>query len=235
MGTVDVWRAAIDLPAEECRDLAGTLDDAERARASRFHFERDRRRYEAAHGRLRKLLGEYLGVAAESIALDALPGVKPCLRRDDSGLRFNLAHSGGLALFAFARGCEVGIDVEAEREVPEMEAIADRFFSPAEAAALRALPETERKRAFFRCWTRKEAFLKTTGEGLRRALDSFDVTLGPDEEPALVRVQGDVRSDGFYLAEVEVPAGYRAALVVEGTPLRVRWRDFAHTEGGLIG
>jgi 4'-phosphopantetheinyl transferase len=230
-----VWRARLDLPADECAALARTLDDAERDRAARFHFDRDRRRFVVAHARLRALLGTYLGVATESVEIAAKPGGKPALRAPDSDLRFNLSHSGEMALLAFARGCEVGIDVEAERDVPEMDSIAGRFFSPAESAALRALPESERKRAFFRCWTRKEAFLKATGEGLARALDSFDVTLGPDEEPALVRVEGEAGSEGrFYLAEVAMPTGYRGALAVEGAPSGVRYRDLDPTEGGLI-
>jgi 4'-phosphopantetheinyl transferase len=216
-GEIHVWRVPLDLSGPEDEALGGILSARERARALRFHFDRDRRRFVAGRGRLRQLLGGYLGVLPAEVELDERPGGKPCLRASAEDLRFNLSHSGGLALLAFGRGRELGVDLEREREVPEMESIAERFFSPAEVAAWCALPEGMRRSAFFRCWTRKEAFLKAVGEGLARPLDSFDVTLRPDEAALLLRVEGEpAEARRWHLVDVEVPAGFQAALAVEG-------------------
>jgi 4'-phosphopantetheinyl transferase len=226
-GEIHVWRAALEFTGPEGEALGGLLSAAERARALRFHFDRDRRRFIAARGRLRLLLGGYLGVPPEGVDLAERPGGKPCLRASAEDLRFNVSHSGGLALLAFSRGRELGVDLEKEREVPEMGSIAERFFSPAEVAAWRGLPDGERRSAFFRCWTRKEAFLKALGEGLARPLDTFDVTLRPDEVARLLRVEGEPAvAERWHLIDVEVPAGFQAALAVEGPLGPVSSRDW---------
>src|SRR5262249_41616868 len=131
----------------------------------------------------------------------------------DIDLRFNLSHSGGWAALAVARGHEVGIDIEQIRADRATDDLAQRFFSPREWAALRALPEAERCAAFFRCWTRKEAFIKLIGEGLSFPLDEFDVTLRPDEPPALLSVRGDARAaTRWTMHEFASPPGFAAAL-----------------------
>jgi 4'-phosphopantetheinyl transferase len=130
---------------------------------------------------------------------------KPML--EGSEMQFNVSHSHGMAMIAMARGREVGCDIERMDRSFADEKIPERFFSPYEVAALRALPKADQCEAFFRCWTRKEAFIKACGMGVSRALDSFDVTVGA--EAALLR-----GADGWSLHAVEAPAGYAAALVV---------------------
>jgi 4'-phosphopantetheinyl transferase len=127
---------------------------------------------------MRHLIAGRLGVQPADLAFALGPHGKPTLAHPTSPIRFNLSHSGGFAALALAHGCEVGIDIEAMR--PINEDIAERYFSPFEIAALHALPARERPPAFFRCWTRKEAVIKATGEGLARRLDSFDVSIATD-------------------------------------------------------
>jgi 4'-phosphopantetheinyl transferase len=226
-GDVHVWRARLDLALEEREALAVSLSVDERERAARFHFERDRNRFQVARGVLRELLGRYLGLPPARIELTRLPGGKPILQDREARLRFNVSHSGGLALLAFAQGRELGVDLEAERSLPEMESLAERNFSPAEVEAWRALAPGERPAAFFRAWTRKEAFLKATGEGLFRSLDSFDVALGPDEPARLLRVgDGPEEAERWHLFHIEATKGVQAALAVEGRPDRVCCRDW---------
>lgn len=170
---VALWRASLD----EWSDAAGrsfeTLlarDEAERAH--RFHFARDRRRYIAGRGILRTLLGLYLGRPPETVALRYGPNGKPALAAEPASfagerpIHFNVSHSEGLALFAFARGVEVGVDVERVRELPDRERLAASAFSPRECARLQACPPAGRSAEFFRAWTRQEALLKATGTGL---------------------------------------------------------------------
>ena len=219
---VHVFCASLDAAGEE--EAVGVLSADERARASRFHFERDRRHFRVARGLLRRLLGLYLDLDPGAIRFAYGPAGKPTLL-SPGGLHFNLSHSGGVAVLAFARDRALGVDVERERPVPELDSIALRYFSAQEGADLRVLAEPERTRAFFRCWTRKEAFIKATGEGLTRALDAFDVTLAPGERARLRRVEGDPEApERWWLEDLEPPAGFAAALALEGRPDRVaRW------------
>jgi 4'-phosphopantetheinyl transferase len=132
-------------------------------------------------------------------------------------LRFNLSHSQGLALFALVLDRNVGVDVEALRTLPNAEQIAERFFSPAERAAFRALPPDQRQLAFFRCWTQKEAFIKALGEGLSLALDRFDVSVSPHEAARLLRVDGDAeRASRWVMQSLDPGPGFLGALACDG-------------------
>jgi 4'-phosphopantetheinyl transferase len=186
------------LDVDVCR-LAGLLAPDEQGRASRFRFDRDRNRYIACRGTLRALLGARAPFAYG-------PYGKP--RLEGSEIRFNVSHSHGVGMIAIARGREVGCDIERIEQKFADEQIPERFFSPAEVAALRALPEAEQCQAFFRVWTRKEAFIKACGMGMSLALDSFDVTLG--EHAALLR-----GAEGWFLRAVKAPEGYAAAIVLK--------------------
>jgi 4'-phosphopantetheinyl transferase len=156
------------------------------------------------------------------------PHGKPHLAGEfDGALQFNLAHSHELALFAFARGPELGIDLEWLQPLQDLEQIAARFFSPRENAVLRTLPKSQWVQAFFNCWTRKEAYLKATGDGLARPLEHFDVSLAPGKPARLLYVEGDAReSERWFLRALTPAPGYAAALAVEeGQHCRlVRWR-----------
>lgn len=204
-----VWRIELERDAEEVLRLEPLLTQTERDRAARFRFERDRRRYLAAHAILRKLLAEYLPDAAAPIEFHYGPEGKPSIPGQE--LRFNLSHSGERALAAFTLGREVGVDIERVRETVHDEKIAERFFSASEAAALQALPESERDYAFFRIWTRKEAYVKARGGGLTIPLNSFDVSLD-SSNAELLRAPDRERWRMFHL---EAGPGYCAAAVVE--------------------
>ncbi len=230
---VHVWHADLDRLPEAV--LAASLSADERERGRRFHFERDRRRFVTARGLLRLVLGRYLDMRPAGVRFGYGPRGKPFLASAD-GLRFNVSHSGGLALLAFAWRREVGVDVERLRPVPEAEDIAGRYFSPWEAAELRRLPKGERAAAFFRCWTRKEAFVKATGDGLSRPLDGFDVTVAPGEPARLLRVAGEPGAAGrFWIEDVSPGRGFAAALAVEGSPARVVCRSGDESMGGIDG
>lgn len=218
-GEVHVWAARLDDLPEA--DLLVQLSVDERERARRFAFERDRRHFTSARGFLRILLGRYLGRDPSTLRFAVGPRGKPFLSGSE-GPRFNLSHSGGLALLAFAVDRELGIDVERERPMPDAEDIARRYFSQREQEEILRLPREERGSAFFRCWTRKEAFIKATGDGLARPLDEFDVTLSPGEPARLLRVDGEPgAAHRFWLEDLRPAAGFAGALAVAGRPERV--------------
>jgi 4'-phosphopantetheinyl transferase len=166
---VDVWRANLDDQRAEVVELMqARLSPDEAQRARRFYFERDRLRFIVARGILRTLLSRYVGGAPEQLVFSYGPNGKPALAPGGGTetVYFNVAHSDHLALFAFTRAGEVGIDVERIRELPEWEQVAEAAFSAPELAQLRSCPPERRREEFFRAWTRQEAVLKALGTGL---------------------------------------------------------------------
>jgi 4'-phosphopantetheinyl transferase len=216
---VHVWRALLDEPSPQIDSFLHTLAADEQARAERFYFQKDREHFITAHGVLRLILGLYLNRAPKCLSFRYSSHGKPALAHEsgEDAIRFNMSHSYGVALYAVARGREVGIDLEFIRRDLEVEQIAERFFSRREIATLRALPTDLRRDAFFLCWTRKEAYIKARGEGLSLPLDRFDVSLIPGKPAALLSTQPD--SDEalrWSLQELTLAFGYVAALAVEG-------------------
>ncbi len=222
-----VWLIPIDAPPDRLARLGAILSPDEQQRAARFHFERDRIRFTAARAALRRILSRYLRCAPADLAFDYSPHGKPALPGDNP-LSFNLSHSGDWAVCAVTLSRRVGVDIELIRPDLASETIAERFFSPREAAELRALPRHEQPAAFFRCWTRKEAFVKARGEGLSLPLDRFDVTLRPGEPPALLRTLDDPREAARWsMAALSAPPGYEATVVVESPPDSSHLRQFS--------
>lgn len=198
------------------------LSDDEISRASRFVFDRDRRYYIVARASLRRLLSERLGMRPESIEFDYGKYGKPVLGKSLSGrsLHFNASRSNDIAAYAFSKEREIGIDVEAVRDLPDINDIADHCFSEKEKASYSCLDEADRLKGFFNCWTRKEAFVKALGEGLSHPLGSFDVTLAPGQAAQVLRVGAVTGVDcGWELHGFSPFPGYVGAVVVE-SPVR---------------
>lgn len=215
---VHAWSAALDLSAAEGQQMKSLLSADELAKAARFVFEKDRLRFIARRGLLRRLLGCYLELSPEQLRFAYGPQGKPALAetRHAAPLHFSLAHSAGLALYTVTWLGEIGIDVERVRARQEWEPIADALFSDREKAAFRALPPSEQAEAFFQAWTRKEAFLKATGEGIGEGLQRVEVTLGPGELPRLVSLAGGRAARPDWALRHLVPApGYIGAIALQ--------------------
>ena len=214
---VHVWRVPLD---DETRveSYWALLDDEERRRATRFVRDVHRRRFIAAHGALRTILAGYLDARPTALAFVNGEHGKPALRNVTGrpSVEFNLSHSDDLALVAVARARAVGVDLERWSEVEHLE-LAERFFSPGERDALRALAHAPHlvEAGFFAAWTRKEAYLKATGQGIARGLHHFDVALTPGEPARLLADRlDDAATARWSMIALEPAPGYSAALVV---------------------
>jgi 4'-phosphopantetheinyl transferase len=218
-GEVQVWQADLSVGPEELQRFADTLSPDERARAERFCFPKDQRRYTAARGLLRAILARYLMAPAADLRFCQNVHGKPALIRDtqSADLRFNVSHSHQLALFSFALGREVGVDVEHIRTSVADERIAERFFSLPEVSALKAVPEYTRAEAFFQCWTRKEAYIKARGAGFSINLASFAVSLASGQPENLpITSSDDPEASRWSLRPLAAGDGYAAAVAAEG-------------------
>jgi 4'-phosphopantetheinyl transferase len=221
---VHVWRATLDQAPSQVQGFLHILAPDEQARASRHYFERDRKHFIVARGILRAILGGYLNRAPECLSFCYNAHGKPGLARQSDGdaIRFNVSHSHGLALYAVTRGRQVGIDIEHIRFDVAVAEIAKRFFSRREVATLLALPTEVQRQAFFRCWTRKEAYIKALGEGLSLPLDQFDLPPAagePHTAPGAQRDPSETRR--WSLQELTPASGYAASLAVEGHDWRL--------------
>lgn len=214
-----VWCLRLSAGSSTVERFRLVLNDEERNRADRFRFPQHRDQFVLARGALRHLLGGLLSTAPGDVELQYAPKGKPQCKTDPT-LRFNLSHSGEMAMYAFARNREVGIDVEQHREMRDLEAVAKRFFASGEVEDLMSLPSAGRLEAFFRCWTRKEAFIKAIGDGLSLPLHSFRVSVLP-EQPVLILDAPPAQHQLWQLADVTPCGGYSAALVTEQGPLAI--------------
>jgi 4'-phosphopantetheinyl transferase len=225
LNEVHVCRADLQVSSHEFMRLEAALSGDERERAARFKFPELRRRYAATRGILRALLGSYLQLPPDQLRFEQNPHGKPFLAAAD--LRFNVSHAGELALLAFARGREVGVDVELIRPFPAGEAVAARCFTPGEVARLRALPAECRAEAFFAYWVRKEAVVKAIGRGVSFGLDRFEVPCLTDaavSRPIPLHCPGDPTQ--WSLLPLDAGPGYVAALVAAGTDWTAHCRQW---------
>jgi 4'-phosphopantetheinyl transferase len=230
---VHTWQVSLDQPDAVVERLTGLLSEDEQGRAHRFHFARDRRRFVVGRGQLRTLLGHYAGIEPCRVQFRYTAHGKPALAQNPATpyshtLRFNVSHSNELALVVITQGRDVGIDLEHIRKISDVEQLAGRFFSTREHSMLRALPADQRLHGFFNCWTRKEAYVKAVGDGLRLPLDRFDVSLAPGEPVRLLGVDNNPdEASRWSLRELTPAPGYVAALAVEGHHWRLSCRKYA--------
>jgi 4'-phosphopantetheinyl transferase len=209
---VHLWLLALDGSTHG----ADALAPAEQQRASRFVFEADGRRYRAAYGLLRSILGHYLDASPASLRFEHGPAGKPHLAGPHaaSGLHFNLSHSGSHGLIGVA-GHAIGVDIERLRPMADMGAVAQSNFAASEWRALFALPASLQLDGFFACWTRKEAVIKALGGGLSIPLAGFEVSVDPRDPVCLHALPDGVAPPSAWTlwGEQPLPGVWAAAAV----------------------
>jgi 4'-phosphopantetheinyl transferase len=216
---VHLWRIDLEAIRKDESRWQAVLSADEMTRAARFHFPGDRQNFAASRALLRMILGGYLATNPNRLTFSYSNKEKPFLgpAHASNDVSFNVSHSDDIALFAFARRREIGIDVERIRRDFDVDAIARRFFSTHEQKQLATLPSENRFDAFFRCWTRKEAYIKATGEGLSLPLNQFDVSIVPEDRDALLTTRPDGSEASLWrLREVPAGPGYVGAACVSG-------------------
>jgi 4'-phosphopantetheinyl transferase len=196
---IDVWLISCECTADP--GSYGILSEGERKRADAFKFPEHRRRYINAHVCLRQILHRYTAVPPDALQFGCGESGKPFLENGGyaCSLGFNLSHSAELAVVAVAAKPEIGVDVEWIRPVPDWEEIARGSFHPAETEWIRAATPDLRTEAFFQVWTSKEAYIKTSGQGLAHPLDSFAVV-------------GEAPQREYVITRLELPFGYAGAI-----------------------
>lgn len=206
------------------RRMYALLSPAERVRAARFAFDRDRRTFVMSHGILRRVLGVVCGENPSRLRFRQGLRGKPYLVDAPPGLQFNLSHTEGFCLVGVTRGAAIGVDVERVRATDDMPALVRQCFSIAEQRELDTLPVADRCRAFFKGWTRKEAFIKAIGDGLSYPLESFDVSVAPDVPARLLAIGGSVTAAADWTMDALEPApDVQAAVAVAAPGVQIRW------------
>jgi 4'-phosphopantetheinyl transferase len=226
---VHVWRAFLNADGSSLDRYTATLSVEEHRRARRYHFDRDRSDFVTGRGLLRRLLGRYLQVAPEQVRFLYGEHGKPALAPEHgTALRFNVSHSDRVLLCAVTADREVGVDVERVRPLPDMDEVAACVFTARERAVLRRLPGPERQKAFFRCWTRKEAYIKAGGDGFALPVQQIEASLEPGEPARLLHVDGAPDEAGRWcLRELRPAPGYVGAVALRGHGWRVKCWNWA--------
>ena len=223
--SIHLWTIPLDGPAARQAHDARLLSTDEAARAARFRFARDRRRFIAGRGALRRILAHYLAAAPEALRFAYGAAGKPALAQPQAGrpIQFNLSHCEHLGLLAVAHDRALGVDIERVRRASDLASLAQRFFAPQEAAALADISPPHHERAFFACWTRKEAFLNAFGAGLSVPLDGFCGSVDPDRPARLLATRWRPAEAGRWsLADIALDPDFRAAIAIEGPLGEVR-------------
>ena len=222
--SIDLWTIPLNDIGDRFQDHVQSLSPEERQRAARFRNSKDSRRFTLARGSLRSILSQYLEAPANTIQLSYGAHGKPRLAKThQSPLKFNLSHSGDYALCALTKQHSIGIDIEKIRnDDPDYYLrLATRFFSRQEFEAIRVASEHDRTLFFFTCWTRKEAYLKRHGLGLRLPLSGFTVNVDPAESACLIDTPW--RPEDLMMTRLQdlpAPRGYQTALAVASPELK---------------
>jgi len=214
---VKVWMLPLDVSSLLRNRLEVLLCPAERYRASRFHFELHRNRFIVGRSSLRLILGHYLEVDPKLIEFVYGPQGKPALtpRTKNDDVQFNLAHADSVGLVAITRTAAIGVDIERIRPLSDMNQLVRRFFSPRENRAFQKLAAELKPAAFFNLWTRKEAWLKATGQGIAHYLHQVEVSFLPGEPARLLGLPGELRcGEEWSLRDLKTAPGFAAALAV---------------------
>lgn len=216
---IQCWRFDLDDPQLQDRLPLDVLSRDEQARAERFRFAEVARRFRTGRAALRLLLAQYTGNEPQRLGFAYGALGKPVLKTNEGmPLAFNLTHSGNIALVAVGPPGDIGIDVEVIRKMDDQAGLVRRYFAPNEVAEFESMEVEERPRAFFVGWTRKEAAIKATGEGIAANLEAIEVGFGPREDGFAIRWQGSQSLQSVRIWDLDVGPDLAAALAVVDQP-----------------
>jgi 4'-phosphopantetheinyl transferase len=229
-----VWIARLSQSRDTLASLEPCLDGHDRERAARFHFADDRARFVLGRGLLRKCLGFYLEQSPETIELAYTDLGRPILPHDAT-IQFNISHTKDLVTLAVTAHAQVGIDVELAHPHPDLIELANRIFSETDFQKFQALPSGEALPAFYRAWTRKEAYLKARGEGIAEGLPLISASLGAEKTSTITDTRDKAAAQTWRVVDLLVPNDYTACLACDDAHKRVECRYVHLDKGEIIG
>ena len=222
---IHVWSCSFSKSKSKLSRFEGFLSENEKKRAAKVKFEKDKSSFIISRGVLREILSGYLGISPSKVTFEYTSYGKPFLSKYN--LKFNISHSGDLAVFVFNMESEIGVDIERIKNNLNVLELTDNFFSKNEIESLHAMPPEQLNRAFYRCWTRKEAFIKAEGSGLSFPLNQFTVSLDNDCQATLLKTEWDSsEKENWSLFSFVPEDGYLVAVAVRQKLVSVRYFSF---------
>lgn len=223
-----LWRAKLVCADHQIKLHEKNLSSAELDRANRFVKTTDRIKYILAKSIQRDIVSRYLNIKPADIKFELGEHGKPYILGDL--LQFNLSHAGDWLLMGVTKSAHIGVDIECEKPTADIAGIAKRFFSESESQAIELLSESERTKAFYRTWTRKESFIKADGRGLSFPLSDFsvDVSEAPVDQNTLLEIRGSIsEAQNWDVRSVDdLPEKYYAAFATNKPPKKVFYWDW---------
>ncbi len=222
----------LDTGPREIKEFQDTLPAEEVAEAARLATPTHRARFVVARGVRRALLARYLRCTPQGLRFDSGKFGRPTVRGHTGRplLRFNQSRSAHLSLLAVTLTHDVGVDIEQIRLEFADRTIVGKCFAPKESRELLRLPDHLWPQAFFACWTRKEAYLKATGEGLSYPLSAFEVTASPTCDAALVAHRDRPDELDRWRLQTYWPApDFIASVAIENVAVKLRHFDWPRT------
>ena len=207
---IHIWVNYLNVHQARLKHLYPALTAEEKERSERFKFYKHRKLFIASHGFLHTALSYYIDTPVGEIHFDYNSHGKPSIIRSQNpeNIMFNLSHSGHLAILAICRKHNIGIDIEFKERKTDWQGIIKRFFTEREQQALYKLPENLHKDAFYQMWTRKEAHMKVTGQGLSLSPTQFEVSTPPEPAAFLGNLNSSNKQQ-YKMQEIILPEMYK--------------------------
>lgn len=226
--SVDIWTVPIRTTEPVVGEMKQSLSSDERERALRFYAEEHRHSFIIGRGILRAILAFYISARPEDLIFNYGSKGKPYLKNHPD-VHFNLGHSADRAVYAVA-GNELGVDIELIKQVRDWQKISERFFSLRESDELRRLGPDQQMAGFFACWTRKEAYIKATGEGLAAGLNKFSAGANPSRSEGAIETDEAGQSSHWYFKDLRVGDQYAGAVVTQFAKCQIHAFNFEQTD-----
>jgi 4'-phosphopantetheinyl transferase len=231
--TVVVWITRVSQAPDPLAVLDSLLDDRDRERAARFRFDEDRARFVLGRGLIRESLGLYLGQKPSAIKLVEGERGRPVFT-DDATIQFSISHTRDIVAIALTAGARVGIDFEFVKPAVDLSELAERILSEDDLRNFQSFPRHEAVTAFFRAWTRKEAYLKARGEGIADGLKQVSVSFGQEEISSLTDARDESAGRQWRLHNLTVSKEYMGSLACDDAARRPECHYTHFHQGNIV-
>ncbi len=224
---IDIWCISLDLIATDLEKYRACLHEEEMKRAVKLKIPEKQNQFVVTRFVLKTIISRILYKEPKQIRIVHTEQGKPYIKEQYQGedIHFNLSHSETQAIIALTLAQEIGVDIEKIETNKDYTGLSQRFFSAQEQAELNAISEADLARCFYTCWTRKEAFVKAMGDGLRYGLNNFDVSVEPESELSQINLHKKLENNlSWFNISVDCEPGYSAALAVSDSAVSLRYR-----------